>query len=543
MVKHHHKLKNKHKKKLNQSKYHFLIVLVILSLFTAVYFFFRSMVSAEPFASRGLMKGKVLNRASDRILVQFKKDISDTKQQEILERQNLKEKETIRGTKVKIVNIPSGKDPVEVAANLKNSELSAIDFAEIDYQVSPEFIPNDPNFTSQWHLQKIEAPAAWDYADAFNSLIAICDSGIELNHEDLVSVLRADLGFNTVDNTTNWSPVQYHGTLVAGVAAAVVQNGLGVAGVGRNAKIIPVRISNASDGGAFVSDAAECISYAADKGAKVVNLSYRMAGSSTIDAAAAYAESKGATTIVAAGNDGIDPGWADFSTFLAVGGTDQNDARASWSNYGNFIDIVAPGESILTTSIGNQYTYASGTSLAAPLVAGTVSLLTGIKPDISPSEVKNIFYTTADDVGISGDDSTFGHGRVNVRKAVEAIRGAASPTPTSTPSIIDSIAPVVSITYPTSKTKISPNSTVEIKASASDNVGLKQVDIRVSIVTPLGNRKVTVTSLYNCIDTAAPYTCVWSVPNKSNVTYLIQALAQDLAGKNGISKFIEFTVR
>lgn len=520
---------------------------------------FLSTVSAEQtIDSRGLMKGKIITQARDRILVQFKGGISETKQKEILDRQNLNEKETIRGTKVKIISLPQGKDPVEVAETLKKDESSSLDFVETDDLISPEFIPNDPYYPSQWHLPKIEAPIAWDSASAPNSLVAICDTGIEANHEDLAPVLRTDLGFNTVDNSTNWTPVHYHGTLVAGAAAAVVNNSLGVAGVGREAKIIPVRISNLSDGGAYLSDAAECISYSADNGAKAINLSYRMAGYSTIDSAASYAEGKGATTVVAAGNDGVDPAWPDFSTFLAVGATDQNDTRTSWSNYGNYIDIVAPGLSILTTYIGNQYSYASGTSLAAPLVVGTIALLSGAKADISPSEVKNILYITSDDLGDPGDDNIYGQGRLNARKAVEKLVGSATPsaapsptltlTPTASPSatltpIPDNILPTVSIIYPTTKSKISPNSTITITAAASDNIGIKEVDIRVSTVTNLPRRQVKIDRIHQCIDDTDPYTCIWNVPNQKNVTYLIQAIAYDLAGNSDISSAVQFTAR
>lgn len=510
--------------------------------------------------SKNVSEKNAPSRAHDRVLIQFKSDIDDGKQKEILHRHNAAEKETIRGTRIKIVSIPSGVDPVEMVEKLKKDDASSLDFVETDDLVIPEFTPNDALYASQWHLPKIEAPTAWDSASAMNVLIGICDTGVDGQHADLSSVLRADMGFNTVDNSLNWSPVHPHGTYVSGAAAAAFHNSLGVAGVARDAAIIPVRISNLSDGGAYYSDAAECISYAADNGARVINLSYLMAGSQTIDAAAAYAEGKNAITVVAAGNNGQDPAWPDFPTFLAVGATDQSDTRASWSNYGAYIDVVAPGVSIFTTSPGNQYTNVSGTSLASPLVVGTLALMTGGSPSSSAAELKNALYSTADDVGISGDDTVYGYGRINARKAVEYLLGSVNPTPTFAPSVTpyisptpsavptitpvpDTTAPTVSITYPTSKTKISPNSTVVITASASDNSGVKQVDIRVSIVTQLSGRQTTITPHYNCIDVTAPYSCSWVVPNNRNVTYLIQAVAQDVSGNSATSKSVQFTVR
>ena len=497
------------------------------------------------FNSYGPLRGKVIRKATDRILVQFKDSTSDDKRKEILDRHNLKEKETIKGTKVKIISLPSGNDPVELVEKLKKDETSFIDFAETDDLVSPEFIPNDQYFSNQWHLPKIEAPAAWDRTSAQNTVVGICDTGVDGGHQDLAPVLRADLGFNTVDNSSDWSPVHYHGTMVAGAAAAAVNNSIGVAGVGRDAKIIPVRISNYTDGSAYLSDAAECISYSADNGVRVINLSYNMAGSYTIDSATSFAEGKNAVTLVAAGNDGSDPGWPDFSTFIAVGASDQNDTRPSWSNYGNYIDIVAPGISILTSYPGNQYAYASGTSLSTPLVVGTIALLSGAKPDITVSEIKNTLYTTADDLGEAGDDTIYGSGRVNAKKAVEKLLGSL-PTPNLSPTITpvpDTVPPTVSITYPTNKSRISPNSTVNITATASDNIWVKQVDIRVSIVTKISGNKVTLNKIHQCIDDADPYSCTWNVPNQRNVTYLIQAIANDLAGNSAISQYVQFTVR
>lgn len=480
---------------------------------------------------------KSVKKATDRILVQFNPSTSDDKQKEIINSHNMMEKETIRGTKVKIIYLPSGSDPEMMVENLKKNDESFIDFAETDDLVTPAFIPNDTYFSNQWYLTKIEAPKAWDISPAKSTLIAICDTGVDGQHGDLASVLRADLGFNTVDNSNNWTPVHQHGTWVSGAAAAVVNNALGVAGVGYGAGIIPVRISNRSDGGAYLSDAAECITYSADFGARAINLSYEMAGSSTIDSAAVYAESKNAVTVLAAGNDGINPNWPDFSAFISVGATDQLDARADWSNYGDFIDLVAPGVSIYTTSTANQYAYASGTSLSAPTVAGSIALLYGAKPDSTVSEIKTALFTSAVDLGTAGDDSSYGNGRINVKRALENLLGVvATPNP-------DTVAPTVSVTYPTSKTRINPNSDLTITADASDNSGIRLVNFHVGLVTKLSGRQVSITNIFQCVDETNPYNCAWHVPNQTGTTYLIQAVAYDSAGNTGISKYVQFTVR
>lgn len=372
--------------------------------------------------------------SSNQLLLKFKKGTTTAKKSALLEKNNLREKREIKNIEVKVVELISGKGAKDLAESLRKNP--DVEFAETNDLVSPNFVPDDTYFSISWHLPKISAPEAWDKTKASGVVIGVCDTGIEAGHPDLSSILLTDLGFNTVDDNTNWTPVMYHGTLVAGAAAAVVNNGLGVAGVGWDARIIPVRISNLSSGAAYVSDAVECINYSADKGAKVINLSYLMAGYSAIDATASYAESKGAVTVLAAGNDAIDPGWPDFSSFLAVAATDANDSAAWFSNKGNFIDLAAPGVDIVTTYTGSSYAYASGTSLSAPIVTGALALMFGAKPDLSVAEAKTVLLQNADDLGEAGEDIIFGAGRLNVKKAIDALVGTTVPdtTPPTAPS-------------------------------------------------------------------------------------------------------------
>lgn len=415
------------------------------------------------------LKGKELGVAKDRVLVKFKQNITEKRKEQILKKLNGKTKKKIRGTNIEIVSIPSVTNPEQLVSDLKTTEKNDIESATVDALVSPEFIPNDPNYSLQYHIPKIQADYAWDAASASGVLIGVCDTGVDANHLDLSPSLRLDLGYNTVDDTKNWSPVHYHGTLVAGTIAAVNQNNRGVAGIAPGAQVIPIRISNLSDGGAYVSDAAECISYSADNGAKVINLSYRMAQYEAINQAALYAESKGAITMVGAGNDNTNPGWPDYPSFLAVAATDQNDNRAYFSNYGDYIDIAAPGVSIYTTNLDNTYTSASGTSLSSPIVASVAGLVYGAKSSLSAAEVKSILLSTADDIGTPGDDIYFGAGRVNARRAIERTLGVTIPFPSPIPTVTPTATPTpTTIKTPTATpttAKLTPTPTKPVPTS------------------------------------------------------------------------------
>lgn len=307
-----------------------------------------------------------------------------------------------------------------------------LEFAEPDALVEPEMTPNDPYVGNQWQHAKIGSYAAWDKVPGGSQsvLVAVCDSGVESTHPDLAPNMALP-GYNTVDNTTNSEPNYsaasggYHGTMVAGYIAAAGNNGAGVAGVAYGVKILPVKITNQADSTAYSSDAAECITYAADRGAKVVNLSYLMGRYATIDSAAQYLRTKNGLLFVAAGNGGCDTGstctegvYPDYSSFVLVGATDQNDLRAGFSNYGAAIDIVAPGVGVYSTYWNGGYTGGNGTSFASPITAGAAALLYSINPGFTSTQVENFLFSTANRTGGLSDSYTFGNGRVDAAAAV-----------------------------------------------------------------------------------------------------------------------------
>ncbi|MES3039373.1 MAG: S8 family serine peptidase [Bdellovibrionota bacterium] len=325
---------------------------------------------------------------------------------------------------------PQGKSEEQIAADI--FATGAVEFAEADALIDLSMVPNDPYYSSQWHHEKISSPAAWNVTSGIASVIvADCDTGVEATHPDLAARLLLP-GYNSEDGSSNFSPVHPHGTMTSGTMAATLNNNGGVAGVAGNVSIIPIKISNRSDGSAYYSAMINCISYAADRGAKVVNLSYDVTDSLAIDSAAQYLRSKGGLLFVAAGNSGADiSSRADVESFITVGATDTNDQRTSWSNYGTPVDIVAPGLDILTTTTAGAYAYASGTSFSAPIVAGTAALLYSINPNFTASQIEQFIFNSATKLG---NEAYFGNGRVNAAAAVQAAGGNVVPQPAPTPA-------------------------------------------------------------------------------------------------------------
>ncbi len=299
-------------------------------------------------------------------------------------------------------------------------------YAEPDYKAFALELTNDPGIVNnlQWGMFKIKAgdagSSAWNFSKSNSTInIAILDTGIDQDHEDLSSKIVSN------KNCTNSSTVDDlygHGTHVAGIAAAVTNNGIGVAGVGYNASLMNLKVLD--DGGSgYYSWIANCIVWAADNGAKVVNMSLGgSAKSKTLENAVNYAWGKGVVIAAAAGNSGNTsptyPGY--YSNVIAVAATDQNDRKASWSSYSNrWVDVAAPGVSIYSTFPNHAYTiskklnydYASGTSMATPHVAGLAALLWSSNFGTDNSSVRNRIESTADK--IAGTGKYWIYGRIN----------------------------------------------------------------------------------------------------------------------------------
>ncbi|HNW77978.1 MAG TPA: S8 family serine peptidase, partial [Candidatus Competibacteraceae bacterium] len=255
-------------------------------------------------------------KAEGRILVGTQAGLSDNELDKILKPHGGKAIGHIRQINLHVVQVPPQAEEAVARALTKNPHVK---FAEPDMLVEAEQIPDDPNYASAWHLPKIQAPTAWDNSQGSGVIIAILDTGVDASHPDLAGNLVA--GWNPVSGNTDTSDVYGHGTKVAGSAAAMANNGVGVVGVAGSARIMPIRITNDPTGYAYWSNIANGLTWAADHGAQVANISYEATSSSSIASAAQYLRSKGGVTVVAAGNSSTDPGYSDSPYMISVSAT------------------------------------------------------------------------------------------------------------------------------------------------------------------------------------------------------------------------------
>lgn len=303
-------------------------------------------------------------------------------------------------------------------------------YAEPDWIHFPLAVPNDPNYQQQWHLPKINAPAAWNTNTGAGITIAFVDTGVHLAHADLSSQRLP--GYNSAShvaevNGGDISDIAGHGTLVAGTGAAKGNNFTGVSGVGWNLNYIMVRTSNQASGNASGSDILEGARWAIDNGAKSVSCSYSGINDSSIEQTGVYIKGKGGLLLYAAGNDSANLSGFDWANVIVCGASDSGDARASFSAYGRGVDLFAPGVSIYATTNGGGYGSASGTSFSAPMVNGAIGVIWSVAPAMTNNTVENLLLTNCKDLGPVGNDDTWGWGRLDLAKAVTAARSLLSP--------------------------------------------------------------------------------------------------------------------
>lgn len=275
--------------------------------------------------------------------------------------------------------------------------------------------PNDANFASQYALAKIQAQAAWDLTLGNpNVIVGVIDDGIDLTHEDLVSKLVPGRDISNDDSDPSHETGGSHGTHTAGIVGADTNNSVGVASIGNQVRVMPIKIfPNATD-----AVSAEAMVYAVDHGCKVLSMSYGSAFlSMTEQAGVDYAWSRGAVLIAAAGNAGSQSKFypAAYGNVVAVAATNSADQRSGYSNYGYWVQVAAPGDNVLSTLPGG-YGLLSGTSMACPLVSGTVALMWSVAPlGTSNAQIVQRLESTCDNVG-----SFVQYGRINAYKAVRA---------------------------------------------------------------------------------------------------------------------------
>lgn len=466
---------------------------------------------------------KKLDSVPDEILVKFKGGVDEKTKQNVHKLYGLTKKSSIDKLSVDILKV-NEKSKDRVIDALKKNDL--VEYAEPNYLLHPDLIPNDPAWTNaEWNLQKINAPTAWDITTGSTSVVvADVTGGVKADHEDLIGKILP--GWNFVDNNTDTSDTNNgyssgHGTIVAGIIGASTNNGKGVASLGWNIPILPLKATDSS-GNINIANAANAIIYAADHGAKAINISYSGGAPTSIMLDAEnYAWNKGAIISASGGNSVGAPIEYPAADPLVIGVEGINvDDHYLW-NIGTGLDVVAPGQGVYSTDIlSSLYDPFSGSSFAAPHVAALAGLIYSVNPNFTPQQVTDIITSTSVDLGTPGWDQYYGYGRIDAGAAVQKAT-------TITPLPPDTTIPTVSIILPTSGSTLSSGQNINV--TASDDRAVLKVEVYLD------------NNLF-CSDISSPYLCYWDTRNSSNGSHTLVVKAYDGTGNIGVSSPVSVTI-
>lgn len=412
----------------------------------------------------------------------------------------------LKDLRIKLLKVPPAAR-LQVIERLRADPL--VEFAEADSVVRGEVTrPNDPEYASQWSLPKTLIDIAWDRSRGSQSiLVANVDTGINFGHPEFAG--KTVPGFDFVNNDSNPTDDNGHGSATAGVIGALTNNGAGMAGGCWECKILPVKVLDGQNAGT-ISNLAKGIEYAANNGAKIINASVSAAGtSSALETAVNYAAGKGILVVAAASNTGKQevriP--ASYPNVIAVAATDQNDVLTTYSTFGAHVDIAAPGRARTAAGTGSGYVSIDGTSFSTPTVSAILALLWSAFPNATPAQLRDAVTKTSEvccDAKISG-------GRINAAKAMAYMAGNGT--------LADVVRPTAGITAPAAGATVSGS--VPVNLTAADNVAVAKVDLQI-------NGGIA------GADTTAPYNFTWDTTKAPEGPATLKITSFDTTGNSTV---------
>lgn len=328
-----------------------------------------------------------------------------------------------------IINLPAGSNENGFADDLLRTGEYA--YVHPDWLCFLVDAPNDPEYGLQWHHQTIDSEMAWMLTQGSSEIVlAFVDTGVLKTHVDLAA--RLIPGYNSVDRIReldggDLTDINGHGTLVIGTAGAIGDNGVGVAGVGWNFQLMPIKTSNIESGNASLSDITHGAMWAVENGARVSSASYTGVQAESVESAGEYIMSIGGLFCYAADNYNQDHSSFDWEHVIVVGATAPGDVKADFSSYGLALDVYAPGVGIRTTNRTGGYSSVNGTSFSTPMVNGVLGMIWSANLDFTNVEVQQLLFNSCLDLGAPGEDDYWGHGRVQLGQAVADAFGTLGP--------------------------------------------------------------------------------------------------------------------
>ncbi|UFJ43096.1 S8 family peptidase [Brevibacillus humidisoli] len=352
------------------------------------------------------------------IVVRFSPPLKDAELQKLLKQVNGRVKRKNGDSMIIASRKMTSKQMMKVLAEHPDSI-----YAEPNYILLPNRVPNDTLYRRyQWNLPIIGMEEGWEISQGSSQVVvAVIDTGVDLRHPEFRGKLVD--GYNVIADNNQPQDDNGHGTHVAGIISARTNNGNGIAGMSWNSKIMPVKAIGANGSGTAF-DIAQGIQWATDHGADVINLSVgNYTPSAALRDACRYAYEHNVVLVAATGNDATSqPGYpAAYPEVLGVSAIDHRTQLARFSNYGDYVDVVAPGVDIASTYIYNDYAALSGTSMACPHAAALAALVRSVQPAMKSADVMKLIRDSSVDLGSPGRDNWYGYGMINSGEALRRI--------------------------------------------------------------------------------------------------------------------------